>query len=180
MNNSVFGKTCEDVRNYNTIKIVQTEKQIDRLSVMEEFKRWHIYNPDLATVLMERRQVTLCKPRYIGSAILAISKTLMYDFHYNYMVVNFKDCKVIFTDTDSFCYMIPYEKDVYAKIRGEEWFDFSNFQIDHENYSDKNEMVPGKFKDECPNNTILEVAGLRAKMYAILTMNGDEKRLQME
>ena len=41
-------------------------------------------------------------------------------------------------------------------------------------------MVPGKFKDECPNNTILEVAGLRAKMYAILTMNEDEKRLQME
>ena len=100
----------------------------------------------------------------------------MYDFHYNYMVVNFKDCKVIFTDTDSFCYMIPDEEDVYAKIRGEEWFDFSNFQIDHQNYSDKNQMIPGKFKDECPNNTILEVVGLRAKMYAILTMNEDEKK----
>ena len=120
MNNSVFGKTCEDVRNYNSIKIVQTEEEIDKLSVKGEFKRWHIYNPNLATVLMERKQVRLIKPRYVGSAILAISKTLMYDFHYNFMVVNFKGCKVIFTDTESFCYMIPDEKDIYAKIRGEE------------------------------------------------------------
>ena len=51
----------------------------------------------------------------------------MYDFHYNYMMKNFEGCKVLFTDTDSFCYSIPGEEDVYAKMRGNEWFDFSNF-----------------------------------------------------
>ena len=79
------------------------------------------------------------------------------------------------TDTDSFCYSIPGEEDVYAKMRGNEWFDFSNFPKGHPNYSE-NKMVPGKFKDECPNNTILEVAGLRVRMYAILTTNGVEKK----
>ena len=62
---------------------------------------WRIYNSELAAVCMERKQVRLKKPRYIGSAILAISKTLMYEFHYNYMTETFQGSKVVFTDTDS-------------------------------------------------------------------------------
>ena len=92
------------------------------------------------------------------------------------MIKNFEGCKVLFTDTDSFCYSIPGEEDVYAKMRGNEWFDFSNFPKDHPNYSENNKMVPGKFKDECPNDPILEFAGLRSKMYAMRTKNGDEKK----
>ena len=176
MNNSFFGKTCEDVRKYTDVKIVNEEKVIDKLSKKEQFKRWYIYHENLATVVMERKEVTLNKPRFIGSAILAISKTLMYDFHYNYMMENFAGCKVLFTDTDSFCYSIPGERDVYGTMRGNEWFDFSNFSKDHPNYNITNMMVPGKFKDECPKDTILEFAGLRAKMYAMITQNGDEKK----
>ena len=62
--------------------------------------------------------MTVNKPRFIGSAILALSKTVMYDFHYKYMMIIFEGCKVLFTDTDSFCYSIPGEEDVYAKMRG--------------------------------------------------------------
>merc|ERR1711954_499107 len=97
MNNSFFGKTCEDVRKYTDVKIVNEEKVIDKLSKKEHFKRWYIYHENLATVVMERKEVTLNKPRFIGSAILAISKTLMYYFHYNYMMENFAGCKVLFT-----------------------------------------------------------------------------------
>ena len=88
MKNSFFGKTCENVRKYTDVKIVTQEKDIDRFS-KEQFKRWHIYNENLATVIMERRQVKLNKPRLNGSAILALSKTLMYNFHYIYMVKEF-------------------------------------------------------------------------------------------
>ena len=89
------------------------------------------------------------------------------------MMENFEGCEVLFTDTDSFCYSIPGERDDYSNKRGYEWFDFSNFPSGHSNYSEKNKMVLGKFKDECPNNPILEFAGLRAEMYSILTKNGD-------
>ena len=106
MNNAVCGKTCEDVRRYTDIKIVTEEEQIKKFAVKEEFKRWKIYKENLAAVVMERKKVTLNKPRYIGSAILAISKTLMYDFHYNYMMPTFPGSKVIFTDTDSLLSLI--------------------------------------------------------------------------
>ena len=86
MNNSFFRKTCEDVRKYADVKIVNTEEDIDKLSVKEQLKRFHIYNESLATAIKEKKKVTLNKPRFIGSTILAVSKTLMYDFHYNHMV----------------------------------------------------------------------------------------------
>ena len=181
MNNSFFGKTCEDVRKYTDVKIMTQEKDIENLSRKEQFKRWYIYHETLASSVMERKEVTLNKPRFIGSAILALSKIVMYDFHYNYMVKTFKDCKLLFTDTDSFCYSIPYVEDVYATIKDtdqnfSDQFDFSNFPKDHSNFDMSNKMVPGKFKDECPNNPILEFVGLRSKMYAILTKNGVEKK----
>ena len=55
----------------------------------------------------------------------------------------------------------------------------TNIPKDHPNYDITNMMVPWKFKDECPNDTILEFAGHRAKMYATLTQEGVEKRLLM-
>ena len=111
---------------------------------------------------MEKKQVRLNKPRYIGSAILAISKTLMYEFHYNYMMETFPGNKVIFTDTDSLCYTIPNVQNVHEKIKGSKRFDFSNFPPNHPNYSTDYKMTPGKFKDECPYSIIVEVVGHRS------------------
>ena len=92
---------------------------------------------------MEKTSVTLNKPRYIKYAILALSKTVMYEFHYSYMTKKFKDCKLLFTDTDSFCYSILYAKEVYATIKDPEWFEISNFSSDLPNFDMTNEMDPG-------------------------------------
>ena len=88
------------MRKYSDVKIVIYEEEIDKLSKKEEFKRFHIYDEVLATVLMEKKSVTLNKPRYIDSAFLALSKTVMYEFHYKYMMKKFSECKLLFTDTD--------------------------------------------------------------------------------
>ena len=82
------------------------------------------------------------------------------------MQKTFKNCKLLFTDTDSFCYSITGFEDVYAAIKNSDWFDFSNFPKDHPNFNESNKMIPGKFKDECPANEILEFVGLRSKMYS--------------
>ena len=128
---------------------------------MENFKIWYISDENLASVLMGKTSVTLNKPRYIGSAIFALSKTVMYDFHYSYMMKKFQNCKLLFSDTDSSCYSILDVEDVYAAIEDSDLFDFSNFPKDHPNVNESNKMVPEMFKDECPNNPILEFVGLR-------------------
>ena len=80
--------------------------------------------------------------------------------------------KLLFTDTDSFCYWIPSKTDVYADFQGnQKWFDFSNYEIDHPNFDyDVNNLVPGKMKDEMEGIPIVEFVGLRAKMYSIKTL----------
>ena len=117
MNNGFFGKTYEDVKKYNDVKIVTvTDDDIDKFSKKKKLQRWHIYNENLASVLMEKSSVTLNKPRFIGVAILALSKTMMDDSYYSYMAKKFKNCILFFTETDSFCYIIPNVKDVYSVI----------------------------------------------------------------
>ena len=96
MNNSFYGKTCEDVRKYTDVKIVTSEKG--------SLKTFEIYHGNFATVMMEKRSVTLNQPRCIGASILALSKTIMYNFHYNYIMKKLTDCKLLFTDTDCLCY----------------------------------------------------------------------------
>ena len=149
------------MRKYTDVQILKEGVDIEKITRKEEYTRFKIYDEDLAVVLMEKKSVKLNKPRYIGSSILALSKTLMYDFHYSYMQKTFKNCKLLFTDTDSFCYSIPQVENVYEIIKNSDWFDFSNFPKDHKNYSVVNKMVPGKFKDESLANEILEFVGLR-------------------
>ena len=100
----------------------------------------------------------------------------MYDYHYNYILPTFPGAKLLFTDTDSFCYWIPTEEDLYKKIKDNPRFDFSNYPIDHPNFDDKYNLIPGKMKDEMGGELILEFCGLRSKMYSILNYNGENKK----
>ena len=99
MNNSYFGKTCEDVRKYKDVKICTSKEDIEKLSKKEKYDGWTIYNSNLAAVLLKKNHVTLNKPRYIGTAVLGMSKEIMYDFHYNYMMKDYPNAKLLFSDT---------------------------------------------------------------------------------
>ena len=61
----------------------------------------------------KKTEVYLNKPIYVAQAILDLSKTLMFDFHHNYIRDKFGDkAELLFTDTDSLMYLIQTE-DVY-------------------------------------------------------------------
>ena len=111
---------------------------------------------------------------------LDFSKTLMYDFHYNYIVKKYgQRQKLLFTDTDSLAYEIKAE-DFYQDIGGdvEDNFDTSNYAKNHSSgiKTGCNKKVIGMMKDECGGKQITEFVGLRAKMYSYRVDETEEKR----
>ena len=76
--------------------------------------------------------------------------------------------RLLFTDTDSLMVEVNGEDDIYKiMLANKSDFDFSNYPFEHENYSECNKRVPGKFKDECAGALIFEWIGIRAKCYSI-------------
>jgi hypothetical protein len=85
MNNSVFGKTMENLRKTVNVQLVNTEKQLKKLSASPLFDYFRIFAENLVAVNMKKPSLYLNRPIYVGFCILDLSKTLMYNFHYNYI-----------------------------------------------------------------------------------------------
>ena len=180
MNNSVFGKTMENIRNRVDIRLVNEEKQAKKLVSKPTFERRKIFCKDLAAVHMKRTKIMFDKPIYVGFCILDLSKTLMYDFHYNYIVKKYgTKQKLLFTDTDSLAYEIKTD-DFYQDINEDvpEKFDTSNYAKNHPSgiKTGYNKKVIGMMKDECGGKQITEFVGLRAKMYSYKVDETEEKK----
>ena len=129
MNNSVFGKTMENVRNHRDIKVVTTDKQRSILVSEPNYHSSKRISKDLMIMEMKKVEVKMNKPIYLGQAILDISKTLMYEFWYDYIKPKYKEkARLCYMDTDSFVIYIKTE-DFYKDIAGdvERWFDTSNY-----------------------------------------------------
>ena len=128
MNNSVFGKTMENIRNRVNVKLVNTQERLKKLTAKPNFKSHKIFSENLVSVHMKKTSLTMNKPVYLGMCILDLSKTIMYDFHYNYIKPKYGEkAKLLFTDTDSFMYEIETE-DFYKDISKDVWdrFDTSD------------------------------------------------------
>ena len=176
MNNAVFRKTMENVRNRVNVKLVTNEKALNKLVKKPNYKRINEFHENLVAVHMEKTTVKLDKPIYLGMSILDLSKTLMYEFHYDYVKPKWGDrAKLLFTDTDSLCYEIQTD-DVYEDIKNDadKWYDTSNYDKDHPSglYSGKNKKVIGYYKDECGGKFIIEFVGLKPKSYSFETSDG--------
>ena len=117
MNNSVFGKTMENIRNRVGIKLVNNKKRAEKLSAKLNFNHCNIFSEDLVAIHMKKTELVFNKPVYLGMCILDLSKTLMYDFHYNYIKWKYGDKAILLlTDTDSTMYVIQTE-DFYKVLR---------------------------------------------------------------
>ena len=85
MNNSVFGKTMENLRKRVDVRLVTDEKKLDKLTSKPTYVSSTIFNENLMAVHKVKETLTLDRPAYVGMCILDLSKTLMYDFHNNYI-----------------------------------------------------------------------------------------------
>ena len=120
------------------------------------------------------------KPIYLGQAILDISKTLMYEFWYNYIKPKYGDnARLCYTDTDSFIIYTETE-DFYKDISNDvdRWLDTSNYDKNNERPLPigKNKKVIGLFKNELGEKIMTEFIALGAKIYAYLMEDGSEHK----
>ena len=172
MNNAVFGKTMENVRNHRDIKIVTTDKCRSILASEPNCQSTKYISKYLLIMEMKKVEVKMNKPIYLGQAVLDISKTLMYEFWYDYIKPMYSDkAKLCYTDTDNLVINIKTEdfhKDIPNNV--ERLFDTSNY-----NKKDnrplpvgKNKKVIGMFKGEIGSKIMTEFCALRAKTYSFL------------
>ena len=168
MNNSVFGKTMENLRKRSNIQLVTNPERMERLAARPTYISHKIFHENLVAVHSKQTKLLLNKPSYVGMCILELSKLVMYNFHYNYILPKYgKKAKLLFTDTDSLCYHIETE-DVYSDFFVDrELFDNSDYPSDSKFYFSENKKVIGKFKDETAGVPIREFIGLKSKMYSI-------------
>ena len=172
MNNSVFGKTMENIRKRVDVRLVTDEKKLLKMAAKPTYVSSKIFNENLVAVHKIKETLTLNRPAYVGMCILDLSKTLMYDFHYNYIKQKYgSKAKLLFTDTDSLTYEIE-ARDVYSDFwNDKDKFDNSDYPESSPYFDKTNKKVIGKFKDEAAGIPITEFVGLRSKMYSYVKDN---------
>ena len=177
MNNSVFGKTMENLRKRVDVKLVRAheEDKLRRLLASPSFARANIFDDDLAAIEVHKSRLVLNRPVYVGMSILDLSKTLMYDFYYGQLKKQYGyRCQLLYTDT---LLLEIQTKDVYRDMgKHAELYDTSDYPREHLLHSVENKKFVGKMTDECAGRPIAEYIGLRPKMYSILEANGDNTK----
>ena len=138
------------------------------------------FSKDLMATEMRKTKVLMNKPVYLGQAILHISKTLMYEFYYDYLKPKYGGkVKLCYMDTDSFIMRIETE-DFYMNIANyvNEWFDASGCdeKLNRSLTTGINKKLIGKFKDELDGMVMTEFCASRAKIYAFKDDDGKEKK----
>ena len=178
INNSVFGKTMENIRKHRNIKLVNNEEEYLKNVIKPNFKS--LLGPDLIGCEMGKVSVVMNKLVHLGQAILDLSKTMMYEFHYDYMIPKYGDrLKLCYMDTDSLVYSIKTE-DFYSDISSDVESRFDTYGYPNDGSRPlpigKNKKVIGLMKDELGGEIMKEFVSLRPKIYSYRVGNSEPKK----
>ncbi|XP_022168643.1 uncharacterized protein LOC111032574 [Myzus persicae] len=168
----------ENVRKRMEMELVSCNRRLQKLINRSTFKYSTTYSENLNAVTLKKKIINFCKPIYIGLAVLDISKSLIYDYHYNVMKSHYGDkIQLMYTDTDSLVYFI-HTDNFYEDLKNNnnllERMDTSNLPEDHPCYNAERHKIPGLFSDETDGLIMTEFCALRAKSYSYI-LNGEEK-----
>ena len=181
MNNLVFGKTMENIRRHRNVKLVTTEEKYLCTVMKPNFKSGALFGENLMGCEMGKIRVVMNKPVYLSQVILDLSKIIMYEFHYDYMVPKYslEKLKLCYMDTDSLVYDIKTE-DFYEDIAND-----VETRIDTSGYSKTdfrllpiglNKKVIGLMKNELRGKIMTEFVALRPKLYSYKKLDGSEDK----
>ncbi|MGH9021455.1 MAG: hypothetical protein ACRDV0_10690 [Acidimicrobiales bacterium] len=181
--NANFGKSMENVEKRKDIKLItQWENSTGKVGARAlisrpNFNSRSIFSEDFVAIHMDRLKILYNKPIYIGFSILDISKTVMYDFFYNFIKNKFgNNASLLYTDTDSLILKV-YTDNFYSCIaENPDKFDTSNYPEANKFNIVKSISVPGKMKDEFPGDPIISFYGTGAKAYYVKSIQNELKK----
>ena len=177
MNNAVFGKTMKNVRKHRNVKTVATERRRNYLVSEPNYHFTKLFHRKLIIEKTRETQTLMNKPFYLGSSILGLSKTVMYELWYHYVKPRYgKNSKHCYMDTDSFIVHVK-TNDIYKDISQyvETGFGTLNFEIDISLPNRKNKKLIGLKKYELGEHRMKEFVGLRAKRSSYLKCNNSNE-----
>ena len=164
-------KLCKMIENRD-IKLVTAEYKRNKLASESNYHSNKCISKHLLVMEMEKIEVKINKPIYLGQAALDLSKTLMFAFWYDYLKPMYGDkIRLCYTDADSFIMHIKtdgFYKDISPDV--DKLFDTSNFNKNDSRplETGKNRKVLGKFKDELGGKIMTKLCASRAKTYSFL------------
>ena len=174
LNNCIYRKSIENQRKRMNVKLINDRKVCQKCVNKPNFISQKIFDKNIVAVHCSKTVLTLNKPIYVGFCILGLSKLLMYQFYYDYVLKTFDDVKLLFTDTNSLVYEIKGGNVYYQCFKDKHLFNFSGYLKNSVYYDDLNKKVLGKMKDELGGVKINEFVGLKPKMYSLISENDKE------
>ena len=169
MKNAAFGKTMENARKHRNVKLVATERRKGYLVTKPNYYTKKYFTENLLVIEMRKTQILMNKPVYLGLSVLDLSKTVMYDFWYDYVKTKYgENIKLCYMDIDYFTVHVKtygIYKDIAKDV--ETRFDTSNFELDRPLSKRKKKKVVRLMKDELGGKIMKKFVGIRAKHIAI-------------
>ena len=166
----------ENIRKHRNIKLVTSRESYLKTVMKPNFKSGVLFGENLMGCEMGKIKVVMNKPIYLGQAILDLSKIVMYEFHYDYMVPKYgENLTLCYMDIDSLIYLIKTE-DFYADITDDvpKRFDTFGYCDNRPLPIGKNKKVIGFMKDELGGAIMTEFVALRPRLCSFRQLDGSE------
>jgi hypothetical protein len=177
ISNSAYGKCMESKRKRLKVALCTNEMAAKKNCSKPNFKSFTIFTENLSAVTLSPLKIIWDVPTIVGACILEISKFYMFNFYFNIFKPQFPYSRLLYMDTDSFVLKV-HCADLYGELTGiRQYFDFSNYPVDHPLFSRENQKTVLKFKDELSGEVMKEFIALKPKMYS--TISGDNNKQKM-
>ena len=176
MNNSVFGKTMENVREYRNVKLVTTDKRRNQLVSEPNYHTTKWFSENLVSIEMKKIKVKMNKPVYLGLSILEISKTLIYEFWYDYKNQNIRITQNYAIWIQTVLSLILKQKISMKILPIMLIFHTSNYEVNKPLPKGNTKKVITLMKDELGGKIMTELAAIRTKTYSYLMDDGNSDK----
>ena len=113
--NSINGKTVQNDRKHRDIKLVATDYKRNKLASEPNYHSTKCISKNLLVMEMKKTKVRMIKPIYLGQAVLDLSKTLMFEFWYDYLKPMYGD-KIRLCYTDTIVLLCILKQMIFTKI----------------------------------------------------------------